>query len=140
VIVLSNLNEFSPTELAKRVADLHLSDEFTAGPEPADRRRERPEPPAPVELELSADELGAYAGHYYSAELEVTYIVRPMEGNLTYHLEFSPVDVQLVPTGPDEWYARRVQLGFVRDSNNTVTGLNVSSRRIRNIYFQKTRE
>jgi hypothetical protein len=139
VIVLSNLGEFSSTNVAKRVADLYLSDAFTAGPAPADRRRERPEPPARVERELSADELDEYSGHYESAELEALYIVRPIAGNLTYHLEYSPVDAQLVPTGPDEWHARRTQLSFLRDGNDRVTGVNVSSGRIKNIYFKKTR-
>ncbi len=139
VIVLSNLGEFSSTNVAKQVADIYLSDAFTAGPEPADRRRERPETPARVERELSADELDEYSGHYESAELEAMYIVRPIDGNLTYHLEYSPVDAQLVPTGPDEWHARRTKLSFLRDGNDRVTGLNVSSGRIKNIYFEKTR-
>jgi CubicO group peptidase (beta-lactamase class C family) len=139
VIVLANLGQFSSTELAKQVADVYLADEFTAGPGPADRRRERPAPPAPVELELSADELNEYAGHYYSAELEVTYIVRPVDDKLTYHFEFSPVDIPLIPTGRDQWDAGRTSLSFLRDGE-TVTGLNLNwGGRFRNIYFEKTR-
>jgi len=139
VMVLSNLGEFSATNVAMQVADLYLSDEFTAGPAPMEERRERPESPAPSELKLSADELDEYTGRYYSSELEATYIVRPVDGNLTYHFLYSPVDVQLVPTGRDEWYARRTQLSFLRENNDKVTGLNVSSGRIRNICFEKTR-
>jgi CubicO group peptidase (beta-lactamase class C family) len=138
-IVLSNLGEFSSTNLAKQVADVYLADEYTAGPEPAGRRRERPDPPTPVELKLSADELDAYRGHYYSAELDVIYIVRPVDGSLTYHFEYSRVDIPLVPTGRNEWVAGRTKLSFLRDGE-TVTGLNLSwGGQFKDIYFEKTR-
>jgi hypothetical protein len=136
--VLSNLSDFPSTDLAKRVADLYLSEEFTA-PRPPEEQSERAEPPAPTELKLSADELDQYTGRYYSPELEATYLVHPVDGNLTYHFLYSPVDVELLPTGPDEWYAGRTQFTFLRDDDNRVTSLHVSLGRVQNIYFEKTR-
>jgi CubicO group peptidase (beta-lactamase class C family) len=139
VMVLSNLGEFSATDLATRVADLYLSDEFTAGPEPAEEPRERPEPPASSEINLTADELDEYSGQYYSSELAASYVVRPVDGSLTYHFLYSPADVPLVPTGRDEWYAGRTQFRFLRENDDKVTALHVSSGRIKNIDFAKTR-
>jgi len=141
VLVLSNLGEFSSTELAKQVADLYLSEEFTA-PKPADRRREPTEPPAPIELKLSPDEhdeLDEYTGRYYSPELDATYVVRLVDGDLTYRFLYSPVDVPLVPTGLDEWDAGRIQLRFLRENSDRVTALHVSLGRVQNIYFDKTK-
>ncbi|HEX9722965.1 MAG TPA: hypothetical protein VGC53_01645, partial [Vicinamibacteria bacterium] len=66
-------------------------------------------------------------------------IVRPMAGNLTYHFLYSPMDVRLVPTGRDEWHAGRTQFSFVREDNDRVSALHVSSGRVRNIYFEKRR-
>jgi CubicO group peptidase (beta-lactamase class C family) len=139
VMVLSNLGEFPAMDAAMRVADLYLSDEFTAGPAPTEERRERPEPPASVEPKLNADELDEYTGPYYSSELDATYMVRPVEGNLTYHFLYSPEDVPLVSTRRDDWYAGRTQFRFLRNDKDQITALHVSSGRIRNIYFEKTR-
>ena len=139
VLVLSNLGDFPSTELAKQVADLYLSEELTA-PKPADIRSERPQPPAAIEPKLSPDEhdeLDEYTGRYYSPELEATYIVRLVDGDLTYRFLYSPVDVPLVPTGRDEWYAGRTQFSFLRENNDRVTALHVSLGPVRNIYFEK---
>jgi CubicO group peptidase (beta-lactamase class C family) len=138
-IVLSNLGEFSATNVALRVADLYLSDELTGGPEPREERSDRLAPPAASELELSSEELDAYAGRYYSSELEATYIVRPVNGKLTYHFLHSPADVQLVSTGQDEWHAGRTRFRFLRERDDEVTALHVSSGRVRDVYFEKMR-
>jgi CubicO group peptidase (beta-lactamase class C family) len=140
VIVLSNLAEFSPTKLAEQVADLYLADEYTAGPEPARRESEGPGTARPgVVPDMSAGEHQAYGGHYDSAELDATYVVRLVDGKLTCRIERSRVDMPLVPTGPDTWDAGEARFRFLRDSSKAVTGFNLSAGRIRDIHFEKTR-
>ncbi len=115
VIVLSNLADFSPTRLAEQVAALYLADAFTAGPAPAGTGARRSSPPPREERRRSARELAAYIGRYYSAELDATYNVHLADGELSYRLGYSSVEVPLVPVGLDEWAAGRLRFHFLRD-------------------------
>ncbi|MEE9230488.1 MAG: serine hydrolase domain-containing protein [Acidobacteriota bacterium] len=140
VIVLSNLAGFSPTTLAEQVADLYLADEYTAGPEDA---RTEPEDAGAarsrVEPDMGAGEHHAYGGHYYSAELDATYVVRRMDGKLRYHLVHSRVETPMVRTGRDTWDADDAQFLFLRENGEAVTGLSLSAGRIRDLYFERIR-
>jgi len=80
VLATCNLGEIEPMELARRVADIYLDDEL--GPPPPAAVTEGADAPraATAEAPFSAAELAAYAGTYYSAELDVTYRLYP-EGN-----------------------------------------------------------
>jgi CubicO group peptidase (beta-lactamase class C family) len=139
VIVLSNQAGFSSTKLAEQVADLYLADDYTAGPEPTKTESEDQRTALPqIELDISASELDACAGRYYSGELDATYVVRLVDGKLRYHLEYSPVEIELVPIERDQFEADHVMFSFLRDDTGLVSGLTVSSGRIRDIYFKKT--
>ncbi len=140
VIILSNLADFSPTKLAEHVADLYLGDEYTAGPRPAraesyEARTARPRGKRP----MSSAVPDANTGHYYSAELDVTYVVHLVDGELRYRLGYSPVDIRLTSTGRDEWDSGDATFRFLRDSSAMITGFNLSSGRISDIYFEKIR-
>ena len=140
VIILSNLAEFSPTRLAEHVADLYLGNEYTAGPGPArarsdDARDARPRGKRP----MSSAVLDANTGHYYSAELDVTYVVHLVDGELRYRLGYSPVDIPLTSTGRDGWDSGYATFRFLRDGKSMITGFNLSSGRISDIYFEKIR-
>ncbi len=140
VIILSNLAEFHPTRLAEQVADLYLAEDYTSSPVPT--KTESVDPIAArtqTEFDISESELNAHSGRYYSGELDATYIFRVVDGKLTYHLEHSPVDIQLVPTGRDEWEADYPSVRFLRNRTGMVDGLSVSSGRIRDIKFKKNR-
>ena len=115
-------------------------DEYTAGPGPVrtesdDARTARPR----AKPDTSTAVLDAYTGHYYSAELDVTYVVHFMDGELRYRLEYSPANIQLTPIERDEWDADDATFRFLRDSSALITGFNLSSGRISDIYFEKTR-
>ena len=137
VLVLSNLQQFPSTELAKRVADIYLADDFTAGPQPESRRGERSaSPAAEIELDMTAPELEAHVSSYYSPELDASYVFRRNE-SLILRIAYDPARIELVPIGPDTWRGGRMEFRFIRDRSGRITGLNVSSGRIRDIFFQK---
>ncbi len=88
---------------------------------------------------MGAGEHHAYGGHYYSAELDVTYVVRRMDGKLRYHLVHSRVETPMVRTGRDTWDADDAQFLFLRENGEAVTGLSLSAGRIRDLYFERIR-
>ena len=144
VMVLSNLGEFSSTTLAKQVADIYLSDELTTAPKPVSTDSSPSASPQAAPPDVSAMDLHAYTGHYYSSELDVTYVVGSVDGTLTFRLGYSPLDTRLVPsaadsTDSDTWDAGRTKLSFRRDRDESVAGFNLSWGPIRNISFEKTR-
>jgi hypothetical protein len=135
VLVLSNLASFPSSELAKKVADIYLDDSFTAASRPA-RRVERSTPPT-IELDIAASELEAHAGSYYSMELAATYRFRLEGGSLTCRVGYAPALIELAPIGPDTWRGGSMEFRFTRDRGRRITGLNVSSGRIRDISFER---
>ena len=81
--------------------------------------------------------LSEYSGDFYSEELSTTYTMVVASGKLIAR-HFRTGDVMLTLTKPDQfsgnkWYFGRVV--FTRDSNNKITGFNVSGGRVRNLHF-----
>ena len=87
----------------------------------------------------AAEVLRSYAGRYYSAELETFYEMVVDDGTLVArHRRHG--DVPLNPQGPDRFVAAPWWLGevaFDRAPDGTVTGMRVSSGRVRNLRFPK---
>ena len=67
--------------------------------------------------------------------------MQPADRGLTLRIGYSPVEVPLTPSGSDTdtWDAGRMELGFLRDVSEDITGFLLSSGRIRNVAFEKTR-
>jgi CubicO group peptidase (beta-lactamase class C family) len=79
---------------------------------------------------------GMYTGRYYSAELETAYSLIVEDGRLTaVHVHYNPVP--LIPVGPDQYPLRGAQVRFARDPDGTVTGMRISSGRVRNLRFER---
>jgi CubicO group peptidase (beta-lactamase class C family) len=81
--------------------------------------------------------LSEYSGNFYSEELNTHYTMVMASGKLIAR-HFRTGDVMLTLTRPDQfsgnkWYFGRVV--FTRDSNNKITGFNVSGGRVRNLHF-----
>lgn len=78
-------------------------------------------------------------GRYFSPELSSLYILQISNGQLiakNKRLE----DIHLRPTNVDfftgsEWFFKEIEI--VRDSNNEVSGINISNNRAKNIFFKK---
>ena len=139
VICLCNLGSINPSRLAQRAADIYLADHFaeaeTRGEPSPDRR-----PPNELrEVALDAAQLGAYAGVYFSPELNVTYHIVVEDGALLVKRRNSP-DSELVPTGEDT-HTFRGRVGtflFERGDQGNVTAFTVNAGRVTNIRFTRT--
>lgn len=86
----------------------------------------------------SINELAAYAGTYYSPELDTTYHIDLCDGELVIsHQRLS--DTALVPFGADRFLERTLpgfELSFER-ADDEIKGFGLSSPRIRNVRFVK---
>lgn len=112
VIVLGNFEEFDPSGMALKVADLYLAD-----------------PP---------ERLVEYTGAYHSDELGTTYHLAVDGGRLVArHRRYDPI--ALTPSdvdafSGDSWFLET--LTFTR-ANDRITGFRVSNGRTRNVWFEK---
>jgi len=89
---------------------------------------------ATAPLSLSARQLGAYAGKYWSDEMQVTYALSPEGGRLVLVVPNLP-KLLLVPTARDIFAAEALTLRFDRDAAARVKGFRFGAGRIRNVGF-----
>lgn len=135
VATLCNLATTNPSQLARRVADVYLGDKMIAaaesGPAVAQGR-----PAAPPSTWMpTASELAAYAGSYYSPELETTYTLRVENGKLVVSRRRAP-RTELTPTTPDSFAIRGLQLHFTREKR-AISGFTIDAGRTRNLRFER---
>jgi CubicO group peptidase (beta-lactamase class C family) len=139
VIVLSNDAGFNSGAVARDVAAAFFADRMTAAqPNPTPPSQPaRPEPWKPT-----AEQLQVYAGVYYSPELETRYTVRVSDGALVAvhrrhgDLALRPVEQDRFNV-PTSWFFTNVR--FERAADGSITGMRVSSGRVRNLLFERLR-
>jgi len=85
----------------------------------------------------SIEKLNEYSGSYYSKELDVTYILKVKDDQLTYYLKDIKETVVLYPTIKDEFRSDVTIFNFIRNRKGQVKGLNVETYRIKKISFFK---
>ncbi|MBM3235736.1 beta-lactamase family protein [Candidatus Poribacteria bacterium] len=115
VICLCNLCTMAPDRLALQIADIYLADQF---------------------------KLEEFAGDYINDELQVTYKLLVEEGNLFFRHKNVP-ESPLEPVGSDlfrvskiEVHRRRdIEIHFIRDEQNEITGFTLNAGRVRNLRF-----
>jgi CubicO group peptidase (beta-lactamase class C family) len=135
VVVLSNLASFVPARLAAAVADIYLGD--VAAPTAAGSSGPPAPAASPAAYALSAAELPAYEGTYYSPELEAIYrIVATPDGLVARHVRHGDIPLRAAErdhfTG-DRWYFRTI--GFSRDAAGSIDGFRLSGGRVRDLRF-----
>ena len=137
VLTTCNLGSINPGPLAQEVAEVYLGDRM--GPK-ADRpvaggaRRGAGVVAAGASIASSA-ELAAYAGDYYSEEVDATYHVAVSGGELVLSARHMPAQ-KLVVAGPDSFRAGSLTLHFERATPGTPpTAFSVEAGRVRNIRF-----
>lgn len=112
VILLANLAEINPTELARRVADVYLAERFASAP-------------------------AVYEGTYRSDELQATYTIELRDGDLILDRPGAEVE-PLKSTGkPGTYSAGELELVFTRNGRGEASGFSVTTGRARNARFER---
>ena len=139
VIALCNTGRANPSRISTQVAELFLGDrmepEEERGPGEALRPapEQRPTPPTPTEAQLRA-----YAGSFYSPELDVTYELTVVDGVLA--AATGPGgSVILRPAQENSFRLQGATLRFQRDVDGVVQGFRLDAGRVRNLRFQRVR-
>ena len=137
VVVLCNLDTFSPLRLAEKVADIYLADVLAlveaSDPEKAAEPAEdiKPEP-------LTPEQLAEFKGDYYTEELDTTYTITVGENGLVaQHIRHD--DILLTYADGhflgNTWFFPKIH--FTRDDTEHITGFRLTAGRVRNLHFQK---
>ena len=134
-VALSNLGSFSPEQVTRKIADLCLADHFTEA-QVSVRDEPVPDRTAPTRA-LSASEMAAYLGEYYSDELEVIYRLRERDGEL--HLTINALSGTVRARAADHlrWSAGGAEFLFTRDPSGEISGFSVQAESVRGLQFTK---
>ncbi len=152
IAVACNAEYAEAGELGRQVADHYLADQLE--PASSDEEEESDDDQDDAEApsaspspspSLSSEELAAFAGSFFSAELDATYRFAVTDGNLTVRIEQEP-SLDVTPVAEDEfevrfesrgWAASPGRLEFERNASGAVTGFSLSSGSERGLVFEK---
>ncbi len=142
VALLCNASAIAPSGLARRVADIVLSDTLAA-PAPAaagaaGRGGGAGDTPPPATMPAGTS-LADYAGTYEGAEIDGTFTVTAdgLKLMLKRESDAEPAVLQQGPA-PDQFRARGLVIRFQRDASKKVIALTVDAGRVRDIRFTRT--
>jgi CubicO group peptidase (beta-lactamase class C family) len=115
VIILSNLSSSDPEAMARKVADLYLTDKL-APRAPAARRK----PDSRTEVKVDPKVYDAYAGDYQTSEGRVVTF-STVNGRLMLH-EGRREKIRLLPSSETDYFLRdlSVELSFVKEKDGLV--------------------
>jgi CubicO group peptidase (beta-lactamase class C family) len=136
VAILCNVSNVSTRDIVRRVAGFVLPGRFTLPTAP-------PPPPPPwlvppgLGYLYEGDELKAFAGEYYSDELESTYRVTADSGQLKLRRGAQRHAFTLVPRRKDEFDLPGSIIRFRRGPDDAVIGLVVDADRTRGLAFDR---
>ncbi|NHF60481.1 beta-lactamase family protein [Flavobacteriaceae bacterium TP-CH-4] len=92
------------------------------------------EPVDPKKVDLTP-----YIGTFYSPELDTSYRYTIVDGKLTAtHRRNSNLDMEIIKQ--DLFRHDNIVTEFVRDNSNAISGIKVSTGRVRNLWFEKTED
>jgi CubicO group peptidase (beta-lactamase class C family) len=134
VIETCNLGTIDPGGIARKIADLYLGTQMkqpVATPANAPRSRQREEPPASLDSAM----LRAFAGDYYSTELDAMYHV-VVDGSHLVLRRPNAVPAVLAPAAGDTLRAGALALHFER-TGDIAQSFTIQAGRVRNIRFQR---
>jgi len=135
-ILMSNLANFNPTELAYKVADVLLEDRFT------EAKKELPRPPTkkaesePISIAL--EKLNEYIGNYRNDEIPVIFVLQRKEGNLHFAQPNAPYPQALKPVEEDVFSYGPLRIKFTRNTGGNIDGFDIISSHLNGMRFIKT--
>lgn len=137
IVTLSNFADFD-RRAQNQILEAVLGDRLApAATDNGDQ--ENPDPPKAAQpFIMTPEELQAYAGMYYSPELETVYTFSVEDGRLmASHRRYDPFEVALITRDEFDGPSFVDTIKFERDSSGHVTGMRVSNGRVRNLWFEK---
>ena len=134
IVILCNLDTFNPLNLARKIADLYLTDALAPeAPDPDKQPSERTETPP-----LSPEQLSEFKGDYYTEELDTTYTIG-VRGDRLVAQHRRHDDISLTCADGhfvgDAWFFPEVH--FTRDNTGEITGFKLTGNRVKNLRFKK---
>jgi hypothetical protein len=132
IVTLCNLESINPTALNDQVADLYLAGRFTS----ATTASAAPRPPAPSKTAPVAVAAADFIGTYRSDELNATYRVESVNGQLQLQGGL-PATHTLEPDSHDTFRSGSYTYRFRRDAAGRVIGFTVQAGRVQNIAFTR---
>ena len=134
VLETCNLGSINPGPLAEQVAEVYIGNKM--GPKQerqvASRRRDVTQAATPS---LGATELSAYAGDYYSDEVDATYHIAVVDGGLVLSGRHIPTQ-KMTPTTADTFRASGgITLHFDRSGAAQPSAFTIEAGRVTNIRF-----
>jgi CubicO group peptidase (beta-lactamase class C family) len=137
VIILANRGDANPTHKAFQIADILLKDNFINNLDPKftviqteDETHKRKE-----KIDFSRLNLADYSGHFYSEELDATYLLSLEHGILK--LQIANYDSQELNICDIDIFTSEVGLVRFSRSNGVINGFELDAGRVTNLKFKK---
>jgi len=136
VALLCNASNVNPGNVGRAVAGIFLGD-VARPPAQAARPASQTQPAArPAPPSYSAADLAAFAGEYYSPDVEMTVRVAVEDGLLVLHRR-PATRMTLSAAAPDEFDSPLGRLTFIRDGSGRVTEFGVRQARVFDLRFDR---
>ena len=139
IVTLSNFAEFD-RDTQNRIVEAVLGDRLATASTDDRSQPTNPDAKPAQPMVVTPEELAAYAGTYYSPELETVYTFEVVDGALmAHHRRYDPFEVTVVTRDEFDGPSFVDTIRFERDAAGTVNGMRVSNGRVRNLWFEKWR-
>ena len=137
VIILCNLGDMSPGELAEKVADLYLSDTMKPVETAENNGGQKENADSGSEDNSGIGEnMHTYLGEYYSDELRITYTIYIEDSQPFVCIGYNP-GINLKITEKDTLKGDGISLLFERNKKGEITGFTMNAGRVKNLKFVK---
>ncbi len=136
VATLCNLSTTNPSRFSRRVAEVYLEDLMEPVEESESGARGPREGEEPEAFAVRGQDLIAYAGDFYSPELDVIYRIELQGDSLVVHLPGTET-IALTPREEDVFQAGYWTLRFSRNDRGLPASMLVDAGRVRGIRFHQ---